>query len=265
MAHCEVNGINLYYELHGAADAPVVVLINGLLSDTTRWALQVPALAPYFRVLTYDCRGQGQSDKPAGPYPQIQHAHDLHALLTTLDIERAHLVGLSNGGTVAMTFALEYPTMTERLVVTDSFAYADAVMRAKLRSWLVAQEHGGLVARYDVMIPWIWGRKHLAKAEYLLPLGRELVARTDPDGARNLIVGTMDYDIRERLPSITQPMLVIVGREDILTPPWYSSEIARLVATARLVELEDVGHDPPSESPTLFNGLVLAFLRETTG
>lgn len=260
MPYQAVNGVQLYYEVHGPTDGFPVVLINGLLMDTTSWGLQIPALAHTFRVLTYDCRGQGHSEKPAGPYPQATHAADLLALLDALQIGQAHIVGLSNGGTVAMHFASDHQERVARLVLIDTFAAVDAVMRVKLDGWLAALDAGGAMLRFDVATPWVWSRGFMVRNQALLATVREKAANADVAAVRALIMGTLVYDIRERLPRIAAPTLVLVGEEDVLTPPWYARELAETIPNAQMVVVPQAGHALTIERPGVVNALALHFL-----
>ncbi len=262
MPYQRVNGIQIYYEEHGSPEAFPILFINGLLMDTTSWVFQIPVFAQQFRVLLYDCRGQGRSDKPAGTYPQALHAQDLLALMDTLDIPRTHLFGLSNGGTVAMHFASDHPERVERLILVDTFAGVDAVMRAKLDSWLAAMDVGGLDLRFDVATPWVWGRTFMAQHGELLASLRAKASQADPAAGRALINGTLDYDIRDRLCKIEAPTLVLVGEEDVLTPPWYSRELTQAIPDARMVIVPQAGHALTIESPAVVNSLTLTFLQE---
>lgn len=88
MPFAKVNGVNLYYELHGPQGADVIVLSNGIFMATASWVYQVAAFSKHFRVLLYDCRGMWQSDHPDEPYSMQQHADDLAGLLDTLGIEK---------------------------------------------------------------------------------------------------------------------------------------------------------------------------------
>ena len=95
MSIIPVNGIGIYYEWHGPESAPVLVLNNGILMNAaTSWMYQTSTLATHYRVLQYDCRGQGQSDHPDGAYSMDQHASDLAELLAALDVDRAHIAGI---------------------------------------------------------------------------------------------------------------------------------------------------------------------------
>ena len=132
----------LHYEWHGPEGAPLVMLVNGLLTDTSSWAPHLPRLAERHRCLLYDCRGQGRSGKPEGPYPPRLHADDLAALCAALDLPPASFVGLSNGGNALLHFAADHPERVRRLVLSGVHAHADPLMRAKLASWASAMEAG---------------------------------------------------------------------------------------------------------------------------
>ncbi|RMI01029.1 MAG: alpha/beta fold hydrolase, partial [Calditrichaeota bacterium] len=110
-----VNGLRLYYEIHG--EGPWLVLIEGLGVATWLWEKQIPEFSRHFRVLAYDNRGTGKSDKPPGPYTVGEMAEDLAGLMEVLQIPRAHVLGISLGGYIAQEFALRYPERVDRLVL----------------------------------------------------------------------------------------------------------------------------------------------------
>ncbi len=88
MPKATVNGIQLYYELHGPEDADVLVLSNGIMMATASWMMQTSVISKHMRVLLYDCRGMWQSDRPDEPYSMEEHADDLAGLLDHLGIEK---------------------------------------------------------------------------------------------------------------------------------------------------------------------------------
>ena len=89
MPHLRVNGINLYYEFHGPEGGELLILNNGVFMNTASWGFQLPDLSRRYRVLTYDMRGQGQSEHPEGEYSLDLHAADLVALMDTLGLPKA--------------------------------------------------------------------------------------------------------------------------------------------------------------------------------
>ena len=122
MPYADLEGFRCYYEVHGPAGGDVLVLSNGILMSTASWAFQTPVLSKRHRVLLYDCRGMWQSSHPSGPYSMSQHADDLAALLDHLEVERAHIGGISYGAELSMWFSLRYPERTRSLVLSSAVA-----------------------------------------------------------------------------------------------------------------------------------------------
>jgi 3-oxoadipate enol-lactonase len=259
MATLEVDGVDLYYEIHGNDGATPVIFVNGIFQDTTGWSMHVRRF-PDRRCLVYDCRGQGRSAKPAGPYHIDLHVADLLGLLDALGIDRADIVGLSNGGAVAMTFAAEHPDRVRRLALVDTFAYADAALRAKLRSWEAALQAGGPGLRFDVSVPWNFSRGFLEAHGRDLTALRQRALALDPDAMRALMAGSAAHDARHALPRIAAPTLVLVGEEDVLAPPWQARDIAESIPHARLQVIAGAGHAMPIERLDEFCDALRAFL-----
>jgi pimeloyl-ACP methyl ester carboxylesterase len=115
MPHVQANGIDIYYESQG--EGGPLLLIAGLGATHHLWELQVPSFARWFRVLTFDNRGAGDSDKPPEPYSIALFADDTAALMDALGIERAHVYGQSMGGIIAQEFALRHPQRLGGLVL----------------------------------------------------------------------------------------------------------------------------------------------------
>ena len=138
MPQINVNDIQIYYEVSGPTDGPVLVLSNGIMMSTASWAYQKSVLEQHLRVLLYDCRGMWQSDHPAEPYSMAQHAADLAGLLEALEIESAHIGGISYGAEVSMVFALDYPEKTDSLIVIDGVSEIHPLLRAQTLPWLMA-------------------------------------------------------------------------------------------------------------------------------
>ena len=146
MPRIRVNGVELHYEWHGPEDAPVVVLSNGVLANTAGWFNQTPVLSKGFRVLLYDCRGQGRSEHPAGPYSMEMHADDLAELLTALEVEKAHIGGISYGGEISLLFAAKYPDRTKSVIAMSAVSEVLPLLRAQIELWTAAaQAHDPLL------------------------------------------------------------------------------------------------------------------------
>ena len=118
MPQISLHSVNLYYEMSGQGQP--LVFINGLGSSTRDWEFQVAEFSRTYQVITYDLRGHGRSDKPAGPYSIPQFAADSAGLLKALGVASAHIVGLSLGGGVAFQLALDYPQLVKTMTIVNS-------------------------------------------------------------------------------------------------------------------------------------------------
>ena len=277
MPRVRVGDVELFYEWTEPDRAgldrvplPVVVLCNGLLTDTSSWRPTVTALRATgrYRVLTYDCRGQGQSDKPSTDgtgYPPRLHARDLESLLDYLGVTGAHFVGLSSGGCIVLQAAADRPGLAHSLIVVSAYARVDAALSAKLQSWVSAMEAGGAPLRFDVATPYVWGETHLEKNYEALKPFRNAALGISMEPAINLIRGAMDYDVSARLPQIDAPALVVTGDEDILTTRRHWEELLAGLPHAEHAVMAHAGHAALLEQPEVFNQMALSFLARVNG
>ncbi len=261
MSEAEVNGVRLYYELCGPQEGQPLVFVNGLLTDTRSWAQHVPAFENRYRILLYDARGQGRSEKPPGPYPIALHARDLAALLDHLNMGRANLVGLSNGGAALLCLALERPDLAKKLVVADGYSHVDALLEAKLEAWVAAARISSEL-RFLVATPYVWGNRFLEKNKELFDLFKEKAEEFPQEAAVNLIAGAKEQHTSDRLGEIRAPTLIVVGEEDILTPLKHARFIHERIPGSKLFVIPQGGHAAPLEQPGMFTRAVREFLQE---
>jgi 3-oxoadipate enol-lactonase len=254
------NRIRLYYELHGSADAEVLVLSNGVLMSTASWAYQTPVLSQHYRLLLYDCRGMWQSEHPPGPYSMELHADDLAALLAGLGISRAHIGGISYGAEISMVFALKYPEKTRSLVLSSAVSQVDRVLRAVMESWIAAVEAKDPEMFFRVTYPTNFSEGWIAANQQALDMARERYETLDYDAFLELLLSFSRLDVTADLHNIEAPTLVIVGEEDTLKPRRYSEIIAREIPQAEFAIVPHAGHAVLWEQAGVFNSLILGFL-----
>lgn len=265
MPYAVINGIRMHYEVAGQGDP--VLLVSGLSAPAAHWALQVKALAAHHRVITFDNRGVGESDLPPEPvYTTGQLADDAAALLRHLKVSRAHVLGASMGGTVAQELALRHPKLVRSLVLACTWVEADARFLHVIESWMSLAYRVPLEERYrHVVYPWVFGPEFFAaKANVETAFQRALAYphQTKAEAIERQARGIMAWNgtRTKRLATIRVPTLVLVGKDDILTPPAFSRALARRIRRARLAVLAG-GHGFYLEQADLFNRTVLRFLR----
>jgi 3-oxoadipate enol-lactonase len=262
------SGLKLHYRVQGRPEGPWLVLLNGLLSDTTMWAGVLPGLADRFRILTFDSRGQGRSDAPLeGPYPTAQLAAEAWELFQLLGVSKPWLLGLSNGSAMSLELLCSHPTAFSGAVLTSAMPCFDFAMSLKAEHWARCLEVGGPLMQFDAVAPFLWGDTFLEARHGVLRAYHQVVTGADRPQHGNLhqIRGTLGWDIRDRLDRIQAPVLLLSGAEDLLTPPWKCLETARRISHSRFEVVPGIGHAFPVENPKAFVARVREFIAEAGG
>jgi pimeloyl-ACP methyl ester carboxylesterase len=264
MAYATVNGIRLYYEWHGAGRGLPVVLVMGLGGDSTAWPLQLAALAPHHRVLVFDNRGAGQSDAPDVAYTTRGMAQDLLALLDALDVERAHLLGLSLGGAIAQEAAVAAPSRFASLQLHSTWAGPHPYFHALVNAVRAVRLQLDRESFYRALSVWLFTpRCFVTQPELIETVVLAATHHQHPVAAHAYLRQTdaaLGHDARERLHLIRCPTLVGVGSQDLITPPFLAAELANGIPGARLQTFPDTGHGGLWEEPETFNRACLDFL-----
>lgn len=214
-----------------------LLIINGTTQSLGFWAEIAPILAGNHRVVTYDLRGMGGSERGAGEISVASLAADARGLLEALDIERAHVLGYSLGSAIAQELALAAPERVASLVLYCTWARTDGFQRAVLTGlahpWRTGDIEAALGALGIAFSPQLLDSPAFGElVEQLLPLFpsteqqvRTTVEQWDADLA---------HDTLDRLGSISAPTLVIAGEQDLLTPPWHGRQVAETIPGAKL-------------------------------
>jgi len=266
MPYAIINKIRMHYEVSGTG-APLL-LINGLSAPSVGFALQVKALAPHFQVITFDNRGVGETDLPPEPvYTTTQMADDAAGLLRHLKIARAHVLGTSMGGTIAQELALRHAKLVRSLVLACTWVRGDARFLHTLEAWVTLAYRVPVEERYrHVLYPWLFTPEFFAKKENVEQIFQRAMAyphQTKAEAIERQARGIVAWNGTRlaRVRGIRVPTLVLVGRDDILTPPAFSKALAAAVGRrARLVVLPG-GHGFFLEHADAFNGTVRRFLK----
>lgn len=255
MPKARSNGIELYYEIHGSGKQ--LILIAGLGYSHWQWHKMIPLLAEHFQVITFDNRGVGQSEKPAGPYTAQMLAQDTIGLLDELNIEKAVIAGHSMGGFIAQAIALDFPQRVEKLilcstnfggpnhvpvtpeamkVLTD--VSSDPLTRFK-NGLAVSTAPGWSEKNSEMIEEWVKWRvaNPIEPAPYQaqLAIGLGLL----PEAAA----------FENKLSHINIPTLILFGAHDKVVPPANADLLSQKIAGSTVLIFPDAGHFFPIEIP----------------
>jgi len=261
-----VNGINLYYEVHGQGQP--LILIQGLGGGHQAWFFQLRAFQKHFRVVTFDNRGIGKSHHTSRePYTIRVMADDVIGLMDHLGIDKAHILGLSLGGMVAQELAISYPHRVDKLILCSTFASREThdATPDVIRNINIEAESAGVDSMSFDSRQFIGSFISLAFNRWPYRMFFNLVSRfvmksthiQDYLGQMGAVRG---YETKSRLHLIHAPTLVITGTEDKLVPPCFSEMIAMRIPNARLVKVGGGSHAFFIEMSSRFNREVLDFV-----
>jgi len=256
----KANGIRINYELSQKKDAEVVVLSHSLASSLVMWQPQMDVLTRHFRVLAYDTRGHGGSEATAPPYTLSQLGEDAVALLDALRIDKVHWVGLSMGGMIGQSVALDYPERLHSLSLCDTAAVvpkdADPIWQERID--LVRKE--GMAPTVQPTLERWFTPPFIALNPPMGDTIRQQILATRVDGYVGCSEAIRRLDYLNRLHEIKAPTLIMVGEDDPGTPIEASRAMHDRIPQSRLVIIPSAAHLSNIEQAEAFNHELMAFL-----
>jgi len=235
-----------------------IVFLHGVGSDKSVWRPQLDHFAASRHAIAFDYPGYGESDPPDSEADHDDFAATILAAMDALEIERAHLCGLSLGGVVAIALHHAAPDRCASLIIADSFsAHPDGrgIFNRSVKA-----------SRAMTMRELAEDRVEMLLAPYAADALREEVVATmaaiNPDAYRIGARSVWLADQRDRLDGIAVPTLVIVGDQDRITPPMLSRDLVSRIAGSKLVEIGGAGHLANIEQPAAFNAAIDDFLAD---
>ncbi|HYG55321.1 MAG TPA: pyrimidine utilization protein D [Burkholderiales bacterium] len=260
MPKANLGDCEIYFEEHGEGEP--LLLVSGLGGVASYWKPNLPALASRYRVVLHDHRGTGASTHSRMKYSVDQMTDDLVRLMDSLKIERAHLVGQSTGGAIGQTLAITRPERVGKLVLAGTWPKADPyflrLFEARKELLFKAGIPAYIRALPVFLYPAWWVSQNIEVIE-----AREKVA-IPASAPAEVIAARIDaicaFDRSGELGKIRAKTLVICAKDDIITPAYFSEELARRIPNATLQLLERGGHCASEAAKEDFERAVLAFL-----
>jgi pimeloyl-ACP methyl ester carboxylesterase len=257
----EVRGRGVAY--HRAGAGPPLLLLHGGWSDGREWRPQLESLSDEFDVIAWDAPGCGASDDPPDDADIADYAAAVAGLVSALALDRVHLCGLSFGGGLALAVYRHHPRIVRSLVLASAYAgwkgslppeeVEDRIRR--LRSQLDQPPAEGI----DDHLPGFFARP---MAPEVLALVRSIMLDVRRAGTEAMLTAFGDADLRDVLPTVAVPTLVLHGGADVRAPRPVADALHAAIPDARLAVLPGVGHVVNLEAPEDFDAVVRRFLRE---
>lgn len=273
MPGLQTNDIETYYETGG--EGPVVIMIHGAWIDSNMWKFQKAALDDDFQWLVYDIRGHGKTPFGEKEYTFDQLAEDLKALMDGLGIEKASIVGVSQGGMVAQTFACHYSERVEKLVLCSTALSFELGLIEKMLKYvvfpipvfrMVLRIMGvSLFARFAFRVIGLRTPKSAKKRKKIQGNTKSYAREQLESFAENSFAAIMEavysYE-RQPVEELPHPVLLVWGERDSFLTHRQVAAFQKVLRSPESREIKKASHVPPMEKPNAFNKALIAFLKK---
>jgi pimeloyl-ACP methyl ester carboxylesterase len=260
MDEVDVGGLRVAFERRG--DGPPLVLLHGWPANSREWRQQLDALSGEFTVVAWDAPGAGRSSDPPDTFRLADWADCLAGFIAALELQRPHIAGLSWGGGLALEFYRRHPALPRTLILTSAYAGWAGSLPAK-----IVDERLQLYLRNAELPPDQWVPA-VIKTLLTERASREMVdeltsilSEFHPVGMKVGVRAFAEADLRDVLPRIDVPTLLLYGNEDVRAPRPVGDALHSAISGSTLVVLPDVGHMIDIEAGDRFNTEVRDFLR----
>lgn len=268
MPKIQANNITFNYEQQGNGEP--LVLIPYLSADNACYAFQVADYAKHFTCISLDPRGAGETDKPEGVYSTELLADDVAAFTQAIDVQRAHIFGLSLGAAIGMWLAAKYPERVKSLSIHSGWTKSDLFLRTVVESWQVMAKALGSVPELVIkgIFPWCFTPDlYVSKPDYIETLSGFVRSRPAQPVSAFLQQSSavIAHDVETQLSRITAPTQITFGRYDLVTSTRFADALKNNIRNSELHIFEGCSHAPIYESVEEFNQKSLTFLQRHVG
>jgi len=263
MPTVEAAGLTLNYDEQGAGEP--LLLIPYTSADHACYAFQLPAYTEHFRCISVDLPGTGESSKPAGPYSTEEYADQVAAFLDAIEVERAHVAGVSLGAAVGTHLAARHPDRVSSLSLHSAWDASDSFLRVLLESWMTLARGTPTVADAVILgiFPWCFTPEMYAERPDFVA-GLEDFVRGRPAQPLEAFLAqaqaAIDHDASGVLGDVAAPTLITFGGRDLCTSTRFAEPLAEGIPDSTVVVFDDLCHAALHEDPETFNAASLEFL-----
>jgi 3-oxoadipate enol-lactonase len=262
MPKIDINGNQLYYELHGQGKP--LVLIAGYSCDISLWSAILDDLKEHFQILMFDNRGVGRSASPDKPLTIEDMANDTMELVQKLGLKNPHILGHSMGGCILQTIAKNHREFMDKIIISNSLIKLNNVSTQAQKFLLKLRQEGcALATLAQGIIPWIFSSHFLSNDQKVQDLIQLMESNPYPQtliGVKRQLQALLGFNSSSWFNQLKGPALVIGGDEDILCPR-DSELLANHIEDAKFVEFHRVGHVPMIEIPKEYVGILTNYLK----
>lgn len=262
MPKVKINEINIYYEIQG--QGPPLILIAGLGCASWLWFKQIPEFSKMFKIIVFDNRGVGQTDKPDIPYSIKLFAEDTIGLLSALDIQQAHVLGISMGGLIAQQMALEFPSIINKLILCatthggpHALPIPQKIIDSMVENSRLAPE---LVYRKNMALTFTANFPESHKEDFDYIINQLLINRQPAYAYQRQLMTFWNFNVEHRLNQIHCTTLIMSGDQDQIIPVKNSQLLHNKIPGSKLEIIENAGHLFNVEKAAAFNQKVMDFL-----
>lgn len=265
MPKIKINDINMYYEIYG--QGPPLIMIMGIGGNTDYWPPRfIEKLSKIFKVIVFDNRGSGQSDKPDIEYSMKMLADDTVDLMNALNIEYTHILGLSMGGAIAQELVLNYPERVNKLVLCSTncgFSKSSLPSPEALKIMMQPREESTPEEISRKSMSARLTEKFIKENPEVIEeyIQRECRNPTPPKMYKRQIDAIVKFNTYKRLKNINRPTLIMQGKHDLLSPVQNAELLANNIKGAKLTIFEDVAHDIFSQGSEIVIKTLIEFLK----
>jgi 3-oxoadipate enol-lactonase len=250
-----INDITVSYSDEGKNGTPVIIFIHGFPFNKSIWKMQVKELKDNYRVISYDIRGHGNSDAGNGDFSIELFVKDLLSLMDALKIDKTMLCGLSMGGYIALKAIENHPERFDALILSDTHCIADtSEVKEKRMKAIESIRKSGIEKYADESIKNLFAPESFTTREEEIAVVRKMIVKTAKESlCKTLLALSVRKETCSKLAEIKVPVLIMVGKEDKITPLAAAQLMHEKIKNSFLNIIEHAGHLSNLENPGDFN------------